>query len=342
MHQATRAAIGKVGGQGAIFHTSKLLSIASIFTQDWVALRCILAASAVGSALFHYVFPDPRPARIAYAILFFFGHLGALAFFLYSKADALWPIDNDEMRGIYETHFKRHGVSQWEFLTMLGLGGGGLLAPSAASLPPGRAEVRHVPAGTVVVAQDDPMESIFLVLAGSGWSSRSFRSGGALPDRPLLVSFAGEAAADELIREAQAEPVKGAKIITGLWFGEIYDKSDTAARFFSVKGNPLNAWRVNFTAETDMTLLAVPKRRLQSFVEGNAHVQAALDRVQLADLWLAKRTTAVENLRRRVLHREEMKAADARAAALAAEVAALRAQLAATTPNDPGTSQAPA
>ena len=76
MHQATRAAIGKVGGQGAIFHTSKLLSIASIFTQDWVALRCILAASAVGSALFHYVFPDPRPARIAYAILFFFGHLG--------------------------------------------------------------------------------------------------------------------------------------------------------------------------------------------------------------------------------------------------------------------------
>ena len=295
--------------QGKIFHAGKMVSVFCIFTTDFVTLRILLAIAPLFSILFHFLFPVPRPARMFYGLFFFVGHISALAFFLYSKSDWLWPIENDEFEAIYEKSFKPFEVSKWEFRQFCGgefrsdrtrcedeHGSDGRLL----------ARIEKYEHGDIIVHQGNDMRSIWLLVDGHGYFARKAdKSDRPLYEKASLGVTSGsdsssdggknvEAARDRLYKIACESPQKLSEVYSGSWIGEIFDKTYDW-------GVP-HHWRVDFvcSSKEGCTVLRIPKKQFHDFIIANPHCELSCHLMQLKDLWIARRTTAVGNIASRM------------------------------------------
>lgn len=85
--------------QGLLLHGGRALMALAVFSDDWATVRLSLMGGSLFQAVFHFLFPVPRPARMAWGALFLVGHAVAL----YRQCKEHLPIPlSDEEAAMYE------------------------------------------------------------------------------------------------------------------------------------------------------------------------------------------------------------------------------------------------
>lgn len=143
VHKLGRACIH----QGLLHHCGRGLLFVAILSDEWSIVRLSLTSGAICSVAFHFLFPFPRPARMAWASVFAVGHLCAL----YRECKENLPVSlTDDERQLYAQCFEPVGFTPWHFRQIMALAKPVRLEP-----------------GDVLCEECEPVETVALLLEGS-------------------------------------------------------------------------------------------------------------------------------------------------------------------------------
>ncbi len=267
MLQRLHARVRSLTDQGLVFHCSKALTLLTVFTNDMYIVRFSLIAASSLSMVFHFVFPDPRPIRMFYGLLFAVGHAVAVFFYWYERSDH-WEIRNVEDQAVYDKHFRPMGVTKHHFLEMRKI-----------------SRYVDVPAGTLYHQQNGSMEYLSLILSGT---VQTYRIMGP-EDRKTYSTLSDEAY--ERFRASQASfGMPLSSLYEGCWIGEVYDpKWDPDIPHY---------WFSTVKAVSDLRLLQFDKGPLHRyFSKGHKadNVESAALTIQVKDLWTTRRYNSAHN-----------------------------------------------
>jgi hypothetical protein len=263
---ALHAWVRSVTDQGLVFHLGKALTLITVFTNDMYIVRFALVAASCLSMWFHFVFPDPRPMRMFYGLLFAVGHTVALYLYWSERSDH-WEISDPEDYAVYEKSFRPLGFTKHQFLDM-------------------RTMSRYVDvkAGEIIHKQQGDMEYISFIIKGSVDYYKTLEP----EDRK---NFRNEAAFEAF--RASGKMMALSSLNEGTWIGEVYDRNwDPDIPHY---------WFSSAIAVTDVRLLQfdkVPLHRFFSKGHKADNVESAALTAQVKDLWATRRYTASTNAAR--------------------------------------------
>lgn len=256
IHQKVRGMLS----QGMVFHIGKALTLLSCFATDWAFIRSSLIASSMMSCTFHFLFPDPRPMRMFYGLLFACGHAFSLFRHMMMTSN-MWEIRDKEKRALYDKYFREVGFTNYQFLQLLD-----------------ECECKEVDFsdGAQVLEQDGDMKYIYIVMKGEVTFYRKMNR----EDMASNPSFSR----DDFDQLASKEHKIGT-VVSGGVVGELFDRN----------WNPEeeHKWRVSARCEKDTKLLQIEKRKLHNLAVKEELFGAACNRLVIKDLWRGRRSTAL-------------------------------------------------
>jgi CRP-like cAMP-binding protein len=254
---------GRIRGtlsQGVVFHCSKALTLLSCLSSDWVTVRFVLITSSLMTACFHFMFPDPRPMRMFYGILFAIGHGLALGFYLLERSE-WWSFECEEDVQVFDHFLKPSGFTRYQARQILRY-----------------ATYMDYSADAEVCRQGEPLTHIFLVVEGT----LHFHRRATETDR---ANFGSREAFEAHL--ARSSEIRGSSLTTGMWVGEIFDKGYDWTKE--------HAWVSGCVTDSPSRLLRFEKRPVHDlFASSHAFESAALA-MQVSDLWKTRRVTAAAN-----------------------------------------------
>ena len=253
--------------QGLVHHLSRAMMLVSVFTNDWAVVRLSLMAGCSTSMLFHFLFPTPRPARMAWGAGLLVGHAVAL----YHACKERLPIQlSEEEEELYdECGFRRAGFTRWHFRRIIELG-----------------TLETVEAGELVCEECEPNTRCLVVLDGStvfGW-----RRDAEIGMSSHLLKRTDRAAWDAA--KVHKGPPMAATRERPHWVGGIYEPGwysrETLERLRQSQGDEIGTHRIpaSLITLTSCTVLSFPRRELYDLIERFPLMREAALRLRIEGL----------------------------------------------------------